>query len=414
MQRQLRNFAFYCLLAIVLLSQVRAEKQLRVKKIDGTQYVGELVAWDNSGLTLSNADDTVTLATSELLRVKWSQAAEVDHEAETFLELVDGTLLPYHTYEVQSGRATITTPLTSEPSTIPTSSIEWVKFMPNAPTTDATELEGDALVIYNKKKDAFDRLDGILGDVSSEKVLFEWDGESVPVKKSKVAAIGYFHLKRKTIPDPICVLTLTNGARLPVGALTIEGQAVQVRTVGALEFSIPLESVLEADYSQDKLVYLSDLKPIRERWTPRIDLPASAALIKQHGLPRRDQSFVGSALSLLWPHPKTGILGGERITYEKGLALRSRTVSRYRVPKGMTRFLTTAGIDPETATEGHVTLKILADKRSLWQGEIAGGDKPIEINVELGSARELRIVVDYGENLDFGDRLHLVEARISK
>ena len=38
----------------------------------------------------------------------------------------------------------------------------------------------------------------------------------------------------------------------------------------------------------------------------------------------------------------------------------------------------------------------------------------MEIDVELGTARRLQLVVDYGENLDYGDRLHLVEARFTK
>ena len=60
------------------------------------------------------------------------------------------------------------------------------------------------------------------------------------------------------------------------------------------------------------------------------------------------------------------------------------------------------------------TSKFSADNHSLWQGEIDGEAAPTEIDVALGNARELRIVVSYGKNLDFGDRLHLIEARLSK
>ena len=80
----------------------------------------------------------------------------------------------------------------------------------------------------------------------------------------------------------------------------------------------------------------------------------------------------------------------------------------------MARFIATAGIDPATAGQGHVTLEIRGDDRVLWEGAIDGREPPVEIDVELGTARRLQLIVDYGENLDYGDRLHLVEARFTK
>ncbi len=412
--RRIRMHLFACLLALVQVISVRAEDGVVVKLIDGSQRRGELASWDASGLTLKTDGETVTLETAQLLRIGWPGTAQQNATSRPFLRLTDGTRLPHATLEVQSGQATISTALASEPLSISTELIEWVSFMPNAPEPSEAELQGDVLVIYNKKRDTFDQLDGILGDITAEKVQFEWDGEALPVNRNKVGAVAYFHARRKPHPDPVCWLTLADGTRLPVVMLQVRGPAIRVNTVSGVEVSIPLDTLQSADYSHDKLVYLSDLKPAFQKWSPRIDLPSSAQLIRQHGLPRRDQSFNGSTLSLVWPHPKTGILGGERKNFEKGLALRSRTVMRYRIPKDMTRFITIAGIDPETSAEGHVTLELFADKRSLWQGEIVGGAEPTEINVELGTARELRIVVDFGENLDYGDRLHLVEARISK
>ena len=101
-------------------------------------------------------------------------------------------------------------------------------------------------------------------------------------------------------------------------------------------------------------------------------------------------------------------------SYAKGLALRSRTLLEYRIPSGMIRFAALAGIDPATASQGKVTLEISADGNLLWQGEIDGGSAPMEINVPLQKARRLRLFVDYGTNLDYGDRLHLVDARLTK
>src|SRR4029079_9146425 len=112
-----------------------------------------------------------------------------------------------------------------------------------------------------------------------------------------------------------------------------------------------------ADFSAGKLSYLSDLKPTNVKWTPRIAAPAAASLIAGYGLPRNDVSYSGSPLSLAWPDE--ALASGRQVrTYAKGLALRSRTEASFRIPAGMKRFVTTAGIDPATAQQGHVLLEI--------------------------------------------------------
>jgi len=80
----------------------------------------------------------------------------------------------------------------------------------------------------------------------------------------------------------------------------------------------------------------------------------------------------------------------------------------------MKRLVAIAGIDPATLAEGDVTLEIFVDEQQVWQGHINGQQAPVEIDVPLDGGKQLRIVVDYGENLDLGDRLHLVQARLVK
>ena len=427
----------------IVLSQ---DAVLTVTKIDGTHQRGQLVGWNTDELTLRNDQQTITLAPSDLLRVEWRRDFLNNDAENIFIELVDGTLLPHQAFEAQAGEATISTLLAEQPLTISTEQIRFVQLAADAKQQDLTdqELDGDLLVVRKKSSNSFDYLSGIIGDISTEQVDFNWDGEVIPVKRSKIAALTYYHARPPAPIGPVCWLNLHNGARLPVAQIRLTGGMVEVSTIAGFDFSFSLETLRDADYSQGKLAYLSDMKPLMQQWTPRISLPASAELIRQHGLPRHDQSFSGSALTLFWPADKlavgkprpatsgvttSGVAssgaatsgaatfgngGGQLKTYGKGLALRSRTEIRYRVPAGMQRFVTVAGIDPETASEGDVTLELFADRRLVWQGEFNGRSAPTEITFPLGDARELRIVVDYGANLDFGDRLHLVEARLSK
>lgn len=406
---------FLCLiLTTILTTPALAELPVVVTQIDGSQLAGDLEEWNTDSVSLRTNDDTVSVAASQLLRLGWPLSEAKTGGETNFLQLVDGTRVPYETFVVEDRQAIVSSSLANEPFAVPTALISYVQFRPDAPDLASNELEGDTIVIYKKKSGSFDRLSGVLGDVTTEQVRFSWEGDTIPVKRTKVAALAYFHAKVPKAEKAVCWLRVHGGGQLPVASLSIESDSLAVRTTGDLAFSIPITAVVAADYSEGKLTYLSDLTPRSQTWHPRIDLPKTAEMIQSYGLPRRDQSFSGSAITLVWPDKKTGILGGQHRTFEKGLALRSRTTLRYRLPAGMTRFLTTAGIDPETAAEGHVTLEIFADKRSVWQGEISGGDEPTKINAEFGQARELRIVVGYGENLDFGDRLHLAEACVSR
>ncbi len=391
-------------------------ESVEVSKIDGTRVRGVATTWTADGISLRTEDQAVTIAAPQILRVRWDNEQTNKLEPNGLVELTDGTRIPMQAYEVRAGNAEIATPLSEQALTLSTKRVAYVQFAKGAPRPSEIDVDvaGDLLVVRKKNSDGFDHLTGVLGDVGAEQVNFTWDGESIPVKRTKVAALVYFHAERDETAAPVCWLDLQNGARLPVAKIAVEQARVTIQSPGGLKFSFTLDSLQAADYSHGKLTYLSDLKPIQQRWTPRIGLPESAELARQQGLPRRDQSFTGSPLSLRWPPEKLSSPGGVLKTYDKGLAIRSRTQLRYRLPRNMSRFVTVAGIDPLTAKEGRVTLEIFADKQSVWHGDILGGAAPLEIQVELGGAKELRIVVDYGDNLDFGDRLHLAEARFTK
>ena len=423
------------------------ETSAMVTTIAGEQLAGVVTTWNTAGIALQTKGKVQELTQEQLLRISWQQD-EADAPMQTspslaqrwaILGLVDDTILPITQLEVIGRQAKVTSPLSATELLIPLDHIRFVQFSTEPDVAaklqmklDSSQLDGDLLVIQKKGSGQLDFLSGLIGDISADQVEFTWEGEPIPVRRSKIAALAYYHARPPQLRETVCSMTTHGGARLPAAGVLQVGENLQLTTPCGLKLEIPRHALKDADYSSGKLVYLSDLKPIRQKWIPRIGLPASAKLIAQHGWPRLDQSFAGSALSLVWPESATGNGEiGNRNTihpitsnpntgnrelkiYSKGLALRSRTELRYRVPKEMHRFLCLAGMDPATAQQGHVELTISADGQILWQGEISGDAAPVEIEVELAAARQLEILVDYGANLDFGDRLHLVEARVSQ
>ncbi len=396
--------------------------RITVTSLDGQQTEGELVDLQADSLTVKGEDGSTQLPLHNLLSIHTAEPLAKAERLSSYVELTDGSRLPLTEFTAAGGVATIRTTLAREPLELSTEQIRLVQLSDRAESASAfwaelaeKELAGDVLVIQKGEPAQLDYLSGVLGDVTDEVVDFRWDGDDIPVKRTKIAALRYYHAKQTELPEPLCWIETRHGARLPAAVVLWrrDDKALQITTVAGLQFAVPLADLYEADYSVGKLVYLSDLTPLKQKWTPRIDLPAAAELIRQHGLPRRDQSFSGSSLSLLWPAEHASG-HAETKSYAKGLALRSLTVLEYRLPAGMNRLTALAGIDPATANQGNVTLEISADGSLLWQGEIAGGNAPVEINVPLPKARRLRLLVDYGTNLDYGDRLHLVNARLTK
>jgi hypothetical protein len=407
----------------ILIAAAVAPGEAEVQLLDGTTVAGTITAFDAQGVKIVTAAGPRDLARASLLDIRWTREPAADDPAAPatqYLELIDGARLPVTEFTAAKRVATISTPLADRPLRIPAERIRRVDLQPptNAAADvwrqlDGSEAAGDVLLVANREGTKLDYLTGVIGDVTAEEVAFEYDNQKLPVKRTRVAGLAYYHAEAARLPEALCELTLVGGATLPVRQLELADGSLRVITPAAVRLTIPLGQVERADFSAGKLAYLSDLEPTAVDWTPRVAAPAAATLIAHYGDPRNDVSYAGSALTLAWAD-ESAPSGRDVRTFAKGLALRSRTEATWRLPAGMRRFTATAGIDPATAEEGHVLLEIRADERILWEGEIDGRRDPVAIDVDLGTARRLQIRVDYGRNLDFGDRLHLVDARVTK
>jgi hypothetical protein len=415
----------YAALAVTALAApVAAQSDVATATLlDGSRVGGTVSEWSTERITLHSSHGTRVLGRQELLDVAWSRETDPGDRPDAsgssvqWLELLDGTRIAITKYAAARRVATFETPHSEKPVRVSVDQVRRVNLTPTRPEVEAVwtqiserELAGDVLVVTTREAGALDYLVGVVGDITDDVVAFSYDGQEIAVKRSKAAAVGYFHHSDERSADPVCLLTLADGSQLAARQLALDsGGSLTVRTPSGARLAIDLNRVVGADFSTGKLTFLSNLTPETVQWTPRIGLPAAAALISDYGLPRNDISFAGSPLALSWPD-QSRAAGREIRTYPKGLAVRSGTKLVFRVPEGMRRFKASAGIDPATASQGHVVLQIQADNRVLWENEIDGDGSPAEIAVDLGTARRLQIAVDYGRNLDYGDRLHLVEA----
>jgi hypothetical protein len=408
------------LLFIAMLAAAQsANGEATVTKLDGQTISGAVADWSATTLTIAtSAGERIELPVEQLTELRLPQDVSETPQA-THLVLTDGTRLVCEQFSLESGQANVRASASSRPIRIPRQAIRLVELRAPTPLITATLAEiaekgqpGDALVVSQAGSESMDYLTGVIGDVTADQVSFKWDGQPIPVKRTKIAAMTFYQQPNEAKPDSLCRLELADGSQIAAATVSLRDRVLEISTPTGVEFQIDVDRLVRADFSSGKIVYLSDLKPEDVAWTPAFGLPQSDSITARH-LPRFDASFSGEPLALLWKNDVARSRRDVR-TYSKGLAIRSRTELTYRLPEGMSRFTATAGIDPKDAAQGHVLLTIRGDDRVLWEGVVDGKSPPVELDVQLGTARRLLLTVDYGGGLDYGDRLHLVEARVTK
>jgi hypothetical protein len=193
-----------------------------------------------------------------------------------------------------------------------------------------------------------------------------------------------------------------DGSRWAVRSVRLEGEDFRWMTPLGLEVSRAAAEVVRIDFSQGKIVYLSDLEPESLVWTPYFGSGEEPPALARFFGPREDRGLDPGPLEL------------DGRQYAKGLALHSRTSLVYRLPGRFRRFKATVGIDDRVRPQGNVRLVIRGDDRVLWEAALTGTGPAQPVDLDLRGVRRLGILVDYGDDLDVADHLNLCDARIVK
>ena len=107
--------------------------------------------------------------------------------------------------------------------------------------------------------------------------------------------------------------------------------------------------------------------------------------------------------------------------YLAGVGMVSVSRLTFDIPEGYTRFRSDVGIDSRAAKQGSVSVHVLLQGKagSEWKSAfdspvIRGEDDLRSINISLGDARRLSLVVDMADRADILDYANWVNARFVK
>lgn len=414
----------WILLAVGVLSLGISD--VNVATLDGEEATGKLVALSPDQLVVESDGRQTTVAVADLLSLVPRQAPSYsDPRPSVWIELVDGSRIQAAGYEAAAGNEAATRNAVVEllgggHVVVPTRSIHSVLLKSQAmkpalekqwKDAQAAKRTSDTIVLRKEganKAFVLDSLDGVLHGVTAEAVVFTFSGREIPVKREKIEGLIYYHPAGRELPAPICQLTDADDSVWMVRTLQLDGDRLQLTTTAGVEFELPLARLRGADFSVGKIVFLSDLEPASVEWSSYFASRDNATRLADLYQPRRDRSFDGGMLELTTSD-------GSIKRYTKGLALHSRSELNYRLPDEFRRLLAQVAIDRSVRPGGNVQLVVSGDGRVLLDTTVTGRDEqPLNLDLDITGVRRLRILVDFGGDLDIADYVNLCGIKVTK
>ena len=388
---------------------------------------GELIAVDDRQATLDVDGTEQTIAVDEIQKLTADQVLRTQRPDNSLLiELVDDSQIIVRQITLASGNVTLTPWSASGNSNTeskvadvitPRKGIASVQFgMPSEKMNSqwneilTSEHQGDTLVI-RKGGGALDYLEGVVLAADDQFVTFQYEGDEIPVKRSKLEGILFYQRAAgndDALAEPALVATLQGGTRLRGQSMNVADDLVTITTVGGVTWTESLTALANVDYAIGRTLYLSDVEPAKVIVTPHIASKLDEELTQLLYKPRMNVGHNNRTLQLRDPSDT------KDESYRKGLCLHSRTEISYRLNNAYRQFHTLAGIDPALGTRGAARLIISADGDTLWEQTIKGGQPAVVIDLDVKDKRRVTIVVDYEDKLDVADRVHLCDLRVTK
>lgn len=229
---------------------------------------------------------------------------------------------------------------------------------------------------------------GVAMGIEGESLNFRYEGQDRRISVARLLGVVLVPQKAAAPSDAERgtfhqSLVLTNGVLLGHWK-SLKDDVLTFQTLLGPALSLPVNSVIALENRNGRVVYVSDLDPVKVEQTPYFDRMMPY---------RTDTSLVGGPLRLS---------DGE---YAHGIAVHSRCVLEYDISAGFETFRSKLGFDPQGPI-GRAAIRVLVDGKAIYENIDARGDqKIIELELPIQGARRLVLEVDFGEDQDVGDRV---------
>jgi hypothetical protein len=254
----------------------------------------------------------------------------------------------------------------------------------------ATKRQRDTVILRNG-----DHVEGIVARLDRERLEIDVQRKRTRIDMPQVSAIiPSGNLAAPLIPKGASGrVVLSDGSRFAFRGAKLDGTTLQGTTLLGPAFTVEVGEIVRLDLRDEKYVPMSFLKPSRYQHTPYLGVSWALGV---HG------NVAGQALRL------------DGSFFDRGLGMHSASQVTFALPPGMRFFDSLVGLDEVTGRNGSVRVRVLVDGKEqdigLKDDLRPGVVLPVRVGVK--GARELTLVVDFGEGGDVGDHVNWVDPRL--
>lgn len=370
---------------------------------NGQTVRGQLRNISESAVVIQVGKEQVTKELKDVLQLSFNPDANkpgvAPNAPQTQVRLIDGTTLSSQSASFR-GKQVECRLFNGQAVSFSLDSLHWILFTAQDPAARA-ELEQtlakkpvqDVVLVLSRDQKAINAFSGVVlgGDEKGAVLNFRLDEDIVPIDMARLRGIILARRSDVKVTEAIKIADRFGNVWM-AKSLSWEKNKLLLSTMDGHRTELELNQVALVDFSQGRLAFLSDMEPLRVEEKPLL------ANIWRY---RRDRNLAGGPISL-----------GQRI-YHKGLAVHSRTILEYHV-EGYREFRCVLGIEDSISVPAKAIVRIEGDGRELFQATLTTTEKPRELALSIEGVRRLRLIVDYGDDLDLGDHVVFADARVLK
>ncbi len=234
-------------------------------------------------------------------------------------------------------------------------------------------------------------LHGVVESLDADGGTFKWRNRSVPIHFDRTYGLVFATgVHRAAVAPAHCHL---GDGTIWAGRL-VGGSAndVTFELTGGQKLTLLVADVSAIRFHSDRVTFLDALEPTAYAFEP---------FGTTHWPWRRNRSAANRPLRI----------GGR--TFERGIGVHARATLVYDLDRPYRRLAAIIGIDEAVGLLGNVIFRVFADGKEVFKSEpVTGSDEPLPILVPIDGARQIELVVEFGEQLDLGDQANWAHARL--
>jgi hypothetical protein len=373
------------------------------KTISGKVLTGEIKKLTDKELVLAGPSGETTTPIGQVLSIDRQIESNLPSGKLVDVELIDGSLLHCGRVFLRGKEAELELGSSGQKIKVPLASLSYVlNDADDAATRDewakllAKRRNQDIVAI--KREGVINGLEGTLGEVNEKgEIGFEYQLGGGRRKRdldpARIQGMIFQRAADSDTPAPLCRISDSNQNLWVAAKINMAGTNFTVTLASRTTIDLPLASVKHLDFANDKIVFLSDLKP--------------AEVVEKSRQGRKDGIHIDRNLD-------NGQIKIEGQPYPKGLALHSHTELTYALEGKYRKLEAILGMDDAVGGHGQPVVRIEGDGKELFAATINRSSKSQKLDLDVKGIKQLRVVVTSNGLFDFGDHVDLANAKLSK